>query len=182
MRDKKEGVGVKMMKEKDLHNALILNPSLIEEGLRFKGSEVYIQGKRCDLLFEDKFGNDLYVEVKKHVDYSAVGQLVRYDGLVNDENARFMLVGFSFLDGLKEGLQKRGFEFKEIPEKVVSSYVARLVNTSVQSELEAKTDHSELIEFYQTEMKNMQAKMEQRFNFMLSEIVMLKEKVNSYEW
>ncbi len=171
-----------MMKEKDLHNALILNPSLIEEGLRFKGSEVYIQGKRCDLLFEDKFGNDLYVEVKKHVHYSAVGQLVRYDGLVNDENARFMLVGFSFLDGLKEGLLKRGFEYKEIPEKVVSSYVARLVNTSVQSELGAKTDHSELVEFYQTEMKNMQAKMEQRFNFMLSEIVILKEKLNSYEW
>jgi RecB family endonuclease NucS len=52
------------MYEADLTRALILNPNFIEAGLTFKGREVVLSGKRCDLLFEDKIGNNLYVEVK----------------------------------------------------------------------------------------------------------------------
>ncbi|QOY35273.1 hypothetical protein AWH56_021675 [Anaerobacillus isosaccharinicus] len=55
------------------------------------------------------------------------------------------------------------------------------VKTNVQTDKEVSSDHGHLNEFYQQEMKNIQAKMEQRFNyFSLSELVMLKEKVNSY--
>ncbi len=76
------------MKEFDVQNALIINPSLIEEGLTFKEREVHLNGKRCDLLFIDKAGKELYAEVKLKVSDRSVGQLIRYDGLVNNPDAR----------------------------------------------------------------------------------------------
>lgn len=42
------------MKEVQLHEILIANPYLIEEGCIFLESEVNLSGKRCDLLFLDK--------------------------------------------------------------------------------------------------------------------------------
>lgn len=102
------------MKEVQLHEILIANPYLIEEGCIFLESEVNLSGKRCDLLFLDKNKKKLFVEVKLKVNDSAVGQLIRYDGLVNNPDARFMLVGLTFVAGLKEGLEKHGYEYKEI--------------------------------------------------------------------
>lgn len=102
------------MKEVQLHEILIANPHLIEEGCIFLESEVNLSGKRCDLLFLDKNKKKLFVEVKLKVNDSAVGQLIRYDGLVNNPDARFMLVGLTFVAGLKEGLEKHGYEYKEI--------------------------------------------------------------------
>lgn len=102
------------MKEVQLHEILIANPYLIEEGCIFLESEVNLSGKRCDLLFLDKNKKKLFVEVKLKVSDSAVGQLIRYDGLVNNPDARFMLVGLTFVEGLKEGLKKHGYEYKEI--------------------------------------------------------------------
>jgi hypothetical protein len=102
------------MKEVQLHEILISNPDLIEDGCVFLESEVNLYGKRCDLLFLDKNKRKLYVEVKLKVNDSAVGQLIRYDGLANNPDARFMLVGLTFVAGLKEGLSKHGYEYKEI--------------------------------------------------------------------
>ena len=102
------------MKEVQFHEILISNPDLIEEGCTFLESEVNLNGKRCDLLFLDKNKNKLYVEVKLKVNDSAVGQLIRYEGLANNPDARFMLVGLSFVAGLKEGLKKHGYEYNEI--------------------------------------------------------------------
>jgi hypothetical protein len=103
-----------ILKEVQFHEILISNPDLIEEGCIFLESEVNLSGKRCDLLFLDKNKKKLYIEVKLKVNDSAVGQLIRYDGLANNPDARFMLVGLSFVAGLKEGLEKHGYEFKEI--------------------------------------------------------------------
>lgn len=108
------GGGADTLKEIQLHELLIANPNLIEDGCIFVESEVNLQGKRCDLLFHDKEGKKLYIEVKLKVDDKAVGQLLRYDGLVNNPEARFMLAGLSFVGGLKEGLEKHGYEYKEI--------------------------------------------------------------------
>jgi hypothetical protein len=102
------------LKEVQFHEILISNPDLIEEGCVFLESEVNLSGKRCDLLFLDKNKRKLYVEVKLKVNDSAVGQLIRYDGLVNNPDARLMLVGLTFVAGLKEGLTKHGYEYKEI--------------------------------------------------------------------
>lgn len=102
------------MKEVQLHEILIANPYLVEEGCTFLESEVNLNGKRCDLLFLDKNNKKLYIELKLKVNDSAVGQLIRYDGLVNNSDARFMLVGLTIVAGLKEGLEKHGYEYKEI--------------------------------------------------------------------
>ncbi|HDR4445023.1 MULTISPECIES: endonuclease NucS domain-containing protein [Bacillus cereus group] len=102
------------MKEMQLHDLLISNPDLIEEGCTFLKREVNLQGKRCDLLFQDKEGRELYIEVKLKVDDRAVGQLLRYDGLSNNPHARFMLAGLSFVPGLKDALTKHNYEYKEI--------------------------------------------------------------------
>lgn len=102
------------MKEVQFQEILISNPDLIEEGCIFLESEVNLSGKRCDLLFLDKNNRKLYVEVKLKVSDSAVGQLIRYNGLVNNPDARFMLVGLTFVGGIKEGLEKHGYEYKEI--------------------------------------------------------------------
>ncbi|HDX9579912.1 TPA: DUF91 domain-containing protein [Bacillus pseudomycoides] len=102
------------MKEMQLHDLLIANPDLIEEGCTFLKREVNLQGKRCDLLFQDRAGRELYIEVKLKVDDRAVGQLLRYDGLSNNPHARFMLAGLSFVPGLKEALTKHNYEYKEI--------------------------------------------------------------------
>ncbi|MGJ9385567.1 endonuclease NucS domain-containing protein [Salipaludibacillus sp. CF4.18] len=64
------------MNEAELTYGLINYSDLIEPGLTFKGREVNLAGKRCDLLFVDKDGKDLYVEVKKHVDVNGGGQLM----------------------------------------------------------------------------------------------------------
>ncbi|MFC5648607.1 endonuclease NucS domain-containing protein [Paenibacillus solisilvae] len=102
------------MNELQLHDILISNSDIIEEGLTFLSREVPIGSYRCDLLYLDRNNKKLYVEVKLKVEDKAVGQLLRYDGLVNDSEARFMLAGLTFVHGLKEGLGKHGYEYKEI--------------------------------------------------------------------
>ena len=125
------------MKELDVQNALIINPSLIEEGLTFKEREVRLNGKRCDLLFIDKAGKQLYVEVKLKVSDRSVGQLIRYDGLVNNPDARFMLVGLDILDGLEEGLVKKGYEFKLLDETEIAKLISQLKHLTFQGKSSA---------------------------------------------
>jgi RecB family endonuclease NucS len=79
---------MRKMKEILFHEILISNPHLIEEGCVFLDSEVNLKGKHCDLLFLDKNNRKLYVEVKLKINDSAVGQLIRYCGLVNNPESR----------------------------------------------------------------------------------------------
>ncbi|MFN7252947.1 MAG: endonuclease NucS domain-containing protein [Anaerobacillus sp.] len=158
------------MYEADLTRALILNPNFIEEGLTFKGREVVLSGKRCDLLFEDRYGNDLYVEVKLDVKDKAVGQLMRYDVLVNDPNARFMSVGFTFLDCLKDGLIKRGFEYKEVSEATIASYLSIYNSVSFKEFNKHKAQQTKSIEGLYREielLKSENSTFKKKFNFLL---------------
>lgn len=115
-----------MMDQKDLKQALIMQPELIEKGLVFKENKVNIRGNSCDLLFIDKNGTELYVEVKLRVRDNAYGQLARYDAIVNNPMARFMLVGLSFQDGLKDALARNGYEFCELNEESIVCLIERL--------------------------------------------------------
>lgn len=114
------------MEEADLKYALIVNPSLIEEGLIYKDREVNLNGGRCDLLYEDKDGNELYVEAKIRALDNAAGQIMRYEHLVNNASARFMVVGLSFLDGLKEALVIKNYEYRHLMEDDVQSIIDRM--------------------------------------------------------
>ena len=53
--------------EKDFEDILCNNPQLIEEDLKFLDRQVSLGGKFADLLFEDRFGQKLVVELKKGI-------------------------------------------------------------------------------------------------------------------
>jgi RecB family endonuclease NucS len=51
--------------EKNFENVLHKYPELIEDGLKFSGRQVSVGGKFVDLLFIDRFGQKLVIELKK---------------------------------------------------------------------------------------------------------------------
>ena len=51
------------MQEQDFEDILVKYPHIIEEGLRLKGRQLVVFGRRIDLLFEDRFGRKLLVEL-----------------------------------------------------------------------------------------------------------------------
>lgn len=90
-----KGIGGNMKNEEIvLQNKLIACHSIIEEQLRLIERETLIGNtrKRCDILFEDKNGKQLFVEVKEYVDEKAIEQIIEYKKLVSSEDARFMLI------------------------------------------------------------------------------------------
>ncbi len=84
----KEGVGIDTILstdevteiiEKDIEKFIEKNPRLVGEDLRLKGKQVYIGVGRIDLLFEDKRGNLIVIEVKLNkIGRDAIKQLRRY--------------------------------------------------------------------------------------------------------
>ncbi|UCZ54975.1 endonuclease NucS [Bacillus shivajii] len=172
------------MKEQDLQYALILYPHLIEEGLVFKEREVYLEGKRCDLLFEDKDGRDVYVEVKLKVTDSAVGQLIRYAGLVHNPEARFMLVGLSFQDGIKEGLTKNGYEYKEVAESDIYALVfsSKLEAEMIKRKIKINGKQQQKpVKKVQNKKVRSKTKEEEQFHFLFNEVNEIKSRLKRLE-
>lgn len=108
------------MIEKEFENIIIRYPELIEDGLSFKGRQVNVKGKFIDILFEDRHGQKLILELKigtilrKHV-----GQLMDYEGYIlspDDPTLRVMLIGNRVPNNLRRSLDHHGFEWKEITE------------------------------------------------------------------
>src|SRR5690554_979258 len=117
MREEKEEFS---MNEGLLKFVLKEDTFLIEEGLTFRKSDVLLgNGQRIDLLFEDKEGRELYVEVRLHVNDKDFGQLASYRQLVKNKDTRFMLVGVSFAEGIKETILHHKYECKEVDEEEV---------------------------------------------------------------
>jgi len=108
-----------IMDEKQFEQILIKNPDLIEEGLVFKGSQVNLEGKRLDLLYEDENGQELVVEVKLVAKRKDVAQLIDYAGYFIAEKkipVRVMLVALRIPVNLRHSFDYFGFEYKEIKE------------------------------------------------------------------
>jgi len=106
------------MDERTLEDIICRYPDLIENGLSFKGRQVTVNGKRVDVLFEDRHGQKLIVEIKKGtVLRTHVGQLLDYEGdFVSTDNpdVRVMLVGNRVPENLRRSLNHHGFEWKEL--------------------------------------------------------------------
>jgi hypothetical protein len=76
-----------------LQNKLLIRHDLIEKGLTLIERESVIhERKRCDILFKDRKGKNLYIEVKEVVDDKAIEQILRYKTLASDNKSRFMLI------------------------------------------------------------------------------------------
>lgn len=107
-----------MLSEKEFEDIICKYPDLIEEGLLLKGRQIRVYGKIIDVLFKDKFGQKLIVELKAGpIDRKHIGQVMEYEGnILSDEDptARIMLVGNRVPPNLKKALDHHGIEWREI--------------------------------------------------------------------
>ena len=115
------------MLEKVFEDVLYKYPALIEEGLKVSGRQVNVGGKFVDLLFKDRHGHTLIVELKRGViKREHVAQLLDYEGhFVSSENpdVRVMLIGNRVPVNLRNALNHHGFEWKEIPVSDLISFL-----------------------------------------------------------
>jgi hypothetical protein len=105
------------MDEKTFEDIICRYPELIEAGLSYKGRQVVVREKRLDVLFGDRHGQTLIVELKKGtVRREDVGQLLDYEGYfvsLDDPNVRVMLVGNRVPENLRRSMDNHGFEWRE---------------------------------------------------------------------
>ena len=133
------------MKEQDFEDILSKYPELIEEGLTFKGRQVRVRGKSVDLLFEDRHGQTLIVELKKGViKREHTSQLLDYAGYFlspDDPTVRVMLVGNRVPPNLRRSLDHHGFEWRDIE---VSKLIEFLKEQGDEELLECLSDDEPL--------------------------------------
>jgi hypothetical protein len=107
------------MNEREFEDILEKYPELIEDGLSFQVRQLRIKGKLLDLLYVDRHGQKLIVELKKGtVLREHVGQLMDYEGELlspDDPTIRVMMVGNRVPENLRRSLEHHGFEWKELP-------------------------------------------------------------------
>ncbi|MBC8181793.1 DUF91 domain-containing protein [candidate division KSB1 bacterium] len=118
------------MNEKTLEDVICKYPELIEDKLSFKGRQVMVERKRVDVLFEDKFGQKLIVEIKKGaVRRGDVAQLLDYEGYFlsqDDPTVRVMLVGNRVPENLRRSLDHHGFEWKELSITKLTNFLGEI--------------------------------------------------------
>jgi hypothetical protein len=113
------------MNEKQFEDILSKYPELIEQGLEFKGRQV----KFADLVFEDRHGQTLVVELKIGVvRREHIGQLLDYGGRFIHEGGppvRVMIIGNRVPRNLRHSLDYHGLEWKEISESVLINHLEK---------------------------------------------------------
>jgi len=75
------------MLEKDIENIVAAHPEEIfpNEGFKLVGQQVVVEGRRLDILFEDRHGRKIIVEVKRGIlTREASGQIAEYYGLLKN--------------------------------------------------------------------------------------------------
>jgi hypothetical protein len=106
------------MDERTFEDIICKYPELIEDKLSFKGRQVPVKGKWVDVLFEDRYGQQLIVEIKKGaVKREHVGQLFDYEGhfvSADNPNVRVMLVGNRVPENIRRSLDHHGIEWREL--------------------------------------------------------------------
>jgi hypothetical protein len=63
--------------EESITKRIVDDPSMLEEGLRWIGEEEKVSTGVCDIVFEDKSGKILLVEVERELSDQAIGQVLR---------------------------------------------------------------------------------------------------------
>lgn len=103
--------------EKDLVEALVRNPSFIEEGLEILGVEVPVEAGHIDILARDKEGRYVVIEVKRDLaTHEAVFQLARYVESYRRKGhaARGVLVAGDISASAYEYLKRFGLQFVKV--------------------------------------------------------------------
>lgn len=106
------------MKESAFESILAKYPELIEEKLTLLGRQVSLGRKHVDLLFRDRHGQKLIVELKiGPILREHVAQVMDYEGYFltpDDPTPRVMLVGNRVPENFRRSLDHHGIEWREI--------------------------------------------------------------------
>ena len=106
-----------MANEKDFETAIAKYPELIEEGLHLVRKQKIVQGRRLDLLFEDRGKNQLVAELKwGPIKDQDIGQVMWYAGccLISGRPTRAILVGTRVPPNIQKILDFHGIGWKQI--------------------------------------------------------------------
>lgn len=105
-----------MSKEKEFESAIVKYPELIEEGLRLIGRQQFVEGRKFDLLFEDRRNNKVVAELKwGPIKDQHIGQIMFYAGcLISGRPVRQVLVGTRVPPNIRAILDFHGIGWKQI--------------------------------------------------------------------
>ncbi len=109
------------MLEKDIENLIAAHPEEFfpGEGFKLLGQQITIEGRRLDILFEDKHRRQIIVEVKRGIlSRDSSGQIAEYYGLMKnankDKNYELILCANIIPKERKTFLEAIGIECKEL--------------------------------------------------------------------
>jgi hypothetical protein len=102
--------------EKDFETVIAKYPELIEDGLHLVGRQLFVQGRKLDLLFEDRRKNQLVAELKwGPIKDQDIGQVMSYAGcLISGRPTREILVGTRVPPNIRTILDYHGIAWKQI--------------------------------------------------------------------
>jgi hypothetical protein len=100
-------------------------PILVEDQLTLLGRQVTLGSLRVDLLFRDRFGETLIVELKKGViKREHIGQIMEYSGTLYDEKpVRLMLIGNRVPPAFRRSLEYHGIEWREMTQGRLTQFL-----------------------------------------------------------
>jgi RecB family endonuclease NucS len=129
--------------EKDMHQAILLKPSLLEEGFKPISYEKKVEPGFVDVYGVDKDGKLVVVEVKrKTAGKEAVLQLARYMDAIKEKanrELRGVLVAPSLGKDVQRLLVTMGLEFKALDPKECAEVLKRAENAKLESFFKEKT-------------------------------------------
>jgi hypothetical protein len=118
------------VKEFEFENILARYPELIESGLVFSGRQVPLGRLHVDLLFRDKHGQLLIIELKRGpILREHIAQIFDYEGyFLESENSsiRVMLIGNRVPPNMRRSLEHHGFEWREFTEPKLIEYLQEM--------------------------------------------------------
>jgi RecB family endonuclease NucS len=128
--------------EDDMHRAILLKPSLLEEGFKPISYEKKVEPGFVDIYGVDKNGKLVVVEIKrKTAGKDAALQLVRYiDSIKNKANRglRGILAAPSLAKDVQRLLETLGLEFKALDPKKCAEVLKKAETTKLEAFFERK--------------------------------------------
>jgi hypothetical protein len=128
------------MLEKDIENLIALFPKdfFPKEELTLISQQHTVKKRRIDILFKDKYGRYIIVEVKRGIlSREASGQIIEYYGLLKeqfpDKNIELILCANTIPYERKSFLENVGIECKEIPVSQIVNIAERYKYTFLDS-------------------------------------------------
>ena len=129
--------------ELDMHKAILLKPSILEEGFKPISYEKKVEPGFVDLYGVDKNGKLVVVEVKrKTAGKDAVLQLAKYIDAIKDKanrELRGVLVAPKLGKGVQRLLFTLGLEYKALDPKTCSKLLKKKKDTKLETFFERKS-------------------------------------------